>query len=190
MDIFRKRRSIRKYKPGVIDSSLIMKLVDCASLAPSAANLQPVRYIAVNSPDRVKEVMKYVKWAGYVRPRRNPVPGREPAAFIAVFHDTTVSNSPFAAYDVGAAVQTLLLAAVDNGLGGCWLGAIEKDELKALLDAPATWQLHCMVALGYPDEEPVVEPVQNGNIRYYLDDSDVLHVPKRSVNDILRWANE
>ncbi len=190
MDIFRKRRTIRRYKQKPITKEQIEDLIDCARLAPSAANLQPLKYIAVNDETLIKNALKYLHWAGYVRPHRDPSENTKPTALILVCHDKKISNSGYVAYDVGAAVQTILLSATDKGLGACWLGAIDKEPLRELFDIPLNWQLHCVIALGWPDESPVVEEAKNGDIRYYLDENDQLYVPKRNLLDVMRWANE
>ncbi len=187
MDIFRKRRSIRRYTGDVVKKELIVDLIDKARLYPSAGNLQPVRFLSTNRPSTIEKALSFLRWASYVRPRRDPVPGKGPGALVLVCHDREVSNSPFVPYDVGSAVQTLLLACVERGLGACWLGAIDKEGLRSLFRVPGHWEIHCVVALGYPAEEPVVDPVVDGDIRYFLDENDVLHVPKRSLEEVFRW---
>jgi len=44
-----------------------------------------------------------------------------------------------------------------------------------------------VVALGYPDENPTADEVRDGDIKYWLDENGVLHVPKRDLKDIVKW---
>ncbi len=186
-DIFHRRRTIRRFEPKPVPKEAIEWLIDCARLAPSAANLQPLRFIATVDDKVIGSALPFLRWAGYVRPRRDPVPGAYPKAMVVVCHDREVSDSHFLCYDVGSAVQTILLAGVSRGLGGCWIGAIEEAGLRDVFKVSENWKIHCVVALGYPAEDPVVEEAKGGEIRYFLDDSDRLHVPKRPLSEVLRW---
>ena len=187
-DIFYIRRSIRRFKERPVDKEILEEILDRARLYPSAANLQPVRFIVTLSDERISRALPYLRWAAYVKPRRDPIPGKGPKALVLVCHDRRVSDTPYVPYDVSAACQTLLLAAVEKGLGGCWLGAIDRDGLGSIFDISSHWYLHCVLALGYPDECPVIEQVKDGDIRYFLDQDDVLRVPKRSLSEVVLWV--
>ncbi|MBO5644455.1 MAG: nitroreductase family protein, partial [Lentisphaeria bacterium] len=79
-----------------------------------------------------------------------------------------------------------LLAAADNGLGCCWIGAFNKEEAKKILSLGDDTDLHFLVAVGYPAESPVYDDVNAGDsVAYYLDDNDLLHVPKIKTEDIV-----
>ncbi len=187
-DIFYSRRSIRRFKDIPVDPDLLKGIIDRARFYPSASNLQPVRFMVTVSREKILSALPYMRWAGYIRPKRDPVPGKEPKALIVVCHDRKISDSRYVPYDVGAAVQSLLLAGVQEGLGGCWIGAIDKAGIREVFEVPSDWEVHCVVALGYPDENPIVEECHRGNIRYFLDEKDVLHVPKRSLEEVMRWV--
>ncbi len=184
LDAIRGRRSIRRFKQAKVDDATLLSLVEAATLAPSGGNAQPLRYVIVRSPAQVKSVFDLVAWAAHVRPRRTPVWGANaPAAFIAVCATAGADNALVFA-DAGAAIQSMLLRAVDLGLGCCWLGAFNKgkaDETLKLKD------LNCvfLVAVGCPDESPVLESISLAEpTAYHLDGDDVLHVPKHSVSSV------
>jgi len=79
------------------------------------------------------------------------------------------------------------MVAYDEGLGSCILASVDRKKLRKVLNVPESLDVALVVALGYPAENPVVEPVSDGNINYWLDKNGVLHVPKRDIKDIVRW---
>ena len=89
--------------------------------------------------------------------------------------------------DAGLAAQSILLGAVEQGLGGCMLGNVRREELmKAFgLDA-GRYELLLVIALGVPAETAVLEPLpQDGDIRYWRDENGVHHVPKRPLEELV-----
>jgi len=86
--------------------------------------------------------------------------------------------------DAAAAIENMILTAVEKGIGSCWIGSVKREELAKILNIPEHCTIDSVVALGYPDESPVAEDTDK-DIAYYLDDKDVLHVPKRKLKDVL-----
>lgn len=183
-EAIQKRRSIRKYKQLTVDEKIIKKLIDAGRVAPQGANLQPLKYIVVNSKELLNGIFDTIGWAGHIRPEGNPKPGEEPTAYIVILVDTEIKK---AGYDVdaGAATENILLTAEEEGIGTCWLGAINREKIKEILNIPDRYIIHTMVALGYPAEEPVMEELKDDSIKYYKDENEVLHVPKRKLEDII-----
>ncbi len=186
-EILAKRRSIRVFEQKKLDDTLLLELIRAATNAPSAANRQVLRYRIVRTPEKVREVFMLTNWGGHVKPNRNPIPGQtSPAAFIAVCVKKRPDNSlpPWAAEDSGAAIQSMLFAAVNLGFGGCWLGAFDREKVMEILDEK---NLTCLslVAFGYPGETPEREWIEPGNeTKYYLDENNLLHVPKYTPESI------
>ena len=90
--------------------------------------------------------------------------------------------------DCGAAIQTIQLAAWGKGIGCCWLGSIDRKEIHTLLELPSDTAILYLIALGYAAEKPVSEDIDDpGKVIYYLDDQDLLHVPKLSVKSLTVW---
>lgn len=182
-DLIRNRRTIRKFQQRKLERVQLERMIDAARLAPSANNMQPLKYIIVNDEEKVKPFFKYVNWAGYIAPAGNPKTGEEPVAYIVILLDTQVRESGYE-LDVGAAVQNILITALEEGIGSCWMGAINREGIQKLLDIPDRYKINTVVSLGYPSESPVAED-ENGSTKYYKDDSGVLHVPKRKLSDII-----
>jgi hypothetical protein len=113
-----------------------------------------------------------------------PAEGERPAAYIVILNDTTIAKVP--GVDYGIAAQSIMLGAAERGLGGCMIGSIEKDALRKVLDIPDQFEIVLVLALGKPAEKVVIEDVgPDGNIRYYRDDQDVHHVPKRTLEELI-----
>jgi hypothetical protein len=71
------------------------------------------------------------------------------------------------------------------GLGGCMLGNIKRDRLRALLNIPGQYEILLVIALGVPREQVVIDEVRNGDIKYWRDADRVHHVPKRSRRELI-----
>lgn len=91
-----------------------------------------------------------------------------------------------AAHDEGIIGQTILLAAVEKGLGGCFIGNIDRAQLDKDLNIPDGMTVKLVIALGVPKEEVIIETVNEGDdIKYYRDEQQVHHVPKIKLEDLL-----
>lgn len=177
------RRTIRKFSQTQIPDENLKKYVNAARLAPSGANLQPVKYVIVQSADMVQKVFSHVRWAAYIAPEGNPKKGEEPTAFVAILADTAIRSAGYEA-DMGAAVASFILAAEEDGVGACWMGSIDYEKISELLELAPEQKLLCVVALGYKAEQPVAVEMDN-DIKYYKDEHGVLHVPKRKLDEVL-----
>ena len=182
-ELIRSRRTIRKFQQKVIEREQLEKMVDAARLAPSGANMQPLKYIIVDEADKVEQIFKLVKWAAYIAPAGNPREEERPVAYIIILVDKEIRESGYE-LDAGAAAQNIFLTALEEGIGSCWMGAIDRDGIRKLLNIPDRYLINTLAALGYPAESPVPED-ENGSIRYYKDEKGVLHVPKRKLEDVM-----
>ncbi len=188
-DALKARRSIRRFKQDKIEDAALSQLLEAAVSAPSAGNGQPLRYAVVRTPEHVKSLFDLTAWAAHVRPKRTPVWGvSSPVAFIAVCVASGVEQMPLVYSDAGAAIENILLKALDLGLGGCWLGAFDKNKAADAIGLDKDLVCLYLIALGVPDEKPVMEMVdESASLKYSVDDSDVLHVPKRAPRCVAVW---
>ncbi len=177
------RRTIRRFRPEPVPRELLERLVNAARLAPSAANVQPLEFVVVDEAARGAEVFPALKWAAYIAPAGDPRPGEEPAAYVVTLVNTKLREKMFE-YDVGAAMQNMILAALAEGVGACWLLSIDRDRLRAALGVPDGYRIDSVLALGYPAEEPAAE-VLGDSCRYWKDAEGRLHVPKRALASVL-----
>jgi len=180
----RERRSIRRFTQEQPDSKVLEELVDAARFAPSMINRQPLEYVLVTEKRRVEDTFRCLTLAKLVSPKREPGPHQRPTAYIVVCVNNNVMESGYE-YEVGAAVQTIMLTAWEKGIGSCWVRNIDRMGIREIFDIPIHIEADSVIALGYPAEEPrVVE--SDGETDYYVDDQDVLNVPKRSLDSILQ----
>lgn len=178
-----KRRTIRKFKQEPIKTETLKKLINAARVAPSGSNMQPLKYALVNEKPIVDKVFEQVKWAGYIAPEGNPKEDERPVAFIVVLADTEIRKAGYE-LDIGAAAQNIFLTAEEEGIGTCWMGAVDRDKIREILQIPEKYVINTVIALGYRGENPVLED-EKGSIKYYKDENGVLHVPKRKLEDII-----
>jgi nitroreductase len=110
-----------------------------------------------------------------------------PTAYIVICVDTQISKAPDNANtDIGIAAQSMLLAAVEQGLGGCMIGNYEKAQASEALALPERYVPQLIVAIGKPAETVVLtDPAEDGSVKYYRDANDVHYVPKRKLEDII-----
>lgn len=180
------RRTVRRFKPQPVPRELLERVVDAGRLAPSAANMQPLRFVVVDNDGQRKEIFPCLKWAAYIAPEGDPKPGQEPAAYIVTLVDTRIREKMFE-YDVGAAMENMILAALSEGVGSCWLLSVDRDRVRKILGVPDEYRIDCVLALGYPDEEPTAE-VMGESHRYWKDAQGRLHVPKRPFASVVSFV--
>lgn len=179
------RRSIRQFKPDPVSKELLKDFVNAGRLAPSAANRQPLEFIVVDEEGLRNQVFPCLKWAGYIAPEGNPKPGQEPQAYIVVLVNTRVREKGFE-WDVGAAVENIILAAWQSGIGSCWIVSVDKERVRELLKVPEQYKIDSVLALGYPAETPVIEEMKD-SVEYWKDQEGRLHVPKRDLEDVIHF---
>jgi nitroreductase len=180
-----KRRTIRRFKQKLIPLEILKKLVNAGRLSPSSANLQPIEYIIIEEVDLVARVFGTLKWAGYISPAGNPLPGERPVAYIVVLANKK-KNPGSCERDAAAAIENMLLVALEEGIGSCWLGAIDINKLAGILELLEHIKIDSVIALGYSNESPQIEEMKD-SVKYWKDDDSVLHVPKRRIDDVLYY---
>ena len=177
------RRTIRKFKQDKISDDILKKLLNAGRVAPSAGNIQPLKYVLVTSDDNVARVFDNVKWAAYIAPEGDPKEGERPTAYICILVDKDIRKDYYQ-IDIGLAAENIMLSAWEENIGCCLMGAIDRDNISNILDIDNDrYILDSVIALGYINQEAIFKDTDN-SIKYYLED-DILHVPKRKMDDIL-----
>mgnify|MGYP001142873488 FL=1 len=178
------RRSIRKYKPDEIERKLIEEIIYSASLAPSAKNRQPWKFIVYQGKekDKLVDVMRHginsekmthelmPEWAFAIPDAENTVRiMQEVPCLIAVLN--TNQYTPFASIEnekriveisdslsIGAAIENMILTATGYGLGTLWIAntCFAYNELMDFIGTDS--QLTGIVAVGFADEAPAKRP--------------------------------
>ncbi len=180
------RRTIRRFAQRPVPDAELKHLIDMARFASCGSNKQLLRYLIIRQPETVKTVFDCTRWAGLVAPRRTPQWGIDaPPAFIAV--TIPADASPIVIADAGAAIQSIEFAAWERSLGCCWFASFDPQVVKAATALDDSRKVLYLVAVGFPAESPVTEEAVDGDVAYYLDDQDTLHVPKLPVDELCQW---
>jgi len=183
-NLIKKNRSYRRfYEKEKIKEETILELIDHARLSPSAANRQPLKYIISCSKKSNNSIFSNLSWAGYIKDWPGPKKGERPAAYIVILGDKNIAKKYWA--DPGIAIQSILLAAVEKGLGGCTFAAIDKENLRIDLNIDNQYKILYILALGKPKENVKIEKLEHDNIKYWRDEKQVHHVPKRNLKDLI-----
>ena len=176
------RRSVRKYKSDPISDEILQEIMEAALAAPSATNLQQWYFVVLRSPEvleELKDVMSHVaeKMVPGLEQRfaKYPEVCRETEVFLRSLGNAPVcvlafclkeyENRDEALESIGAAVENLMLAAWDKGVGSCWMaGPVESGYGPVLQErfAPGKGELVAAIALGYPDQTPKMPARKEG----------------------------
>ena len=176
------RRSIRKFQQRGISIEKLKKFVNAARLAPSAANLQPLEFFIVNKKDLCDNVFKALNWAGYITPKWTPDENQRPTAYIITI--VAEPNNKWYQRDVSFATENIILAAEEEDIGSCVICKIDKEKLRKALEIPNNMVIDSVIALGYKAEKSVIEDYVD-TVKYWRDEKEIMHVPKRKLKDII-----
>ena len=147
MDAIRARYSVRKYKNKKIEEDKLLRILEAGRAAPSAKNLQEWRFVVVHDREKIQRLMAAAKNQRFV--------GEAPVVIAACAEtDYYIMSCGQFAYpiDVAIAVDHMTLAAVEEGLGTCWVGAFYEDQVKEILNIPGRIRVVQLLSLGYPDD--------------------------------------
>ena len=178
-----KRRTVRKFTQDKVQREELIRIIDCARLSATAANLQPLKFAIIDG-DTAKKVYPFTKWAGYLKDWE-PSQSERPTAYIAVLTDTSIKSADKSEVDCGSAIADMMFEAVELGLGSCWLGAIDREGIKSLLGLDDKYYVSYLLAVGYSAQTGYVFDVKDDNVHYYFDESGNVHVPKRTLDEVL-----
>ena len=184
-DLIERNRSYRRFDDGcLIEKDTLRELVELARLSGSASNMQPLKYMLSCESKRNAVIFDYLAWAGYLTDWAGPGEAERPTGYIIILGDKRISKD--FGCDHGIAAQSILLGAVERGLGGCMIGSIDRKGLRESLDIDGQLEILLVIALGKPSEKVLLEELgTEGNIQYYRDGQGVHHVPKRFLEEII-----
>ena len=189
-DLILKNRSYRRFDESIaIPMEKLQAWVDLARCTPSAQNKQPLKYILSNNRETNEIIFDTLAWAGALKDWVGPAEGERPSAYIIILRDRQLTNN--SGLDPGIAAQSILLGAVEDGFGGCMLGAINRPKLDPNLGIVDQYETMIVIALGKPNEIIVLEDAQPGDdITYYRDEQSNHHVPKRTLDELILQSYE
>ena len=186
MDLLKTRRSCRRFCQQPIPQEVIDRILQAAAWASSAANLQPLSYVVIQSEQAVSQIFELTRWAAYL-PKEQGCPKKteRPVLFIGVIQNKDISAK--CDVDVGLSVSNMTLSAWNDGVASCILGAFDRAKVTAFLGLPEIQVVHTLVAFGYPAQKSILTEVKGGNIKYRLNENGDVVVPKRNIHDITTY---
>jgi nitroreductase len=177
MGAIEKRRSVRKYKPDEIPEDVLDKLLNAMRLAPSGKNRQPWKFTVVRDKTtkaKLADACNGQKWIAEA-PVVIVACGSEKEAAVryyrdgqaiigvgwdieAEMEDGSIEYESCLPMDLAIALDHLTLAAVEEGLGTCWIGALNEHQVKELLSVPDDVRAALVMPIGYPVSWPEPRP--------------------------------
>lgn len=183
-DLISKTRSYRRFDESYrIKTKTLESLIDLARLSPSGANRQPLKYLIYNTPEACERVFPFIAWAGYLLEWAGPEKGERPSGYIIILGDKSVTD--IFGVDHGIAAQSIMLGASEAGLGGCIIASIKREELRDDLKIPDNFEILLILALGKPVEKVIIDEIKEGDVKYWRDNENTHHVPKRKLKDLI-----
>jgi nitroreductase len=154
MECIRGRASVREYKPDPVADSVLKDIMDAAVMAPSSGNVQDWEFVIVKTPEGRSALSAAAFNQGFV--------AKAPVVVVVCSDLERISKAYgergkalYSVQNTSAAIQNLMLAAWDRGLGTCWIGAFSEEAVKEAVVLPTNVRPFALVTLGYPAAEPV-----------------------------------
>jgi len=154
-EVIRTRRSIRSYKSDPIPDEVLMRVLEAARIAPSGSNRQPWKFIIVKSEELKKKIAAACHNQMFI--------AEAPVVVVACGYNIHYNRGGYMGdlsmlVDVSIAFTHLILAARAEGLGTCWIGSFDNEEVKEILGIPRDVNVVAITPLGYPRDEGFGEP--------------------------------
>lgn len=158
--VIRTRRSVRSYKKDPIPEEVLNRVLESARIAPSGSNRQPWKFILIKDDVLRQKMISACNNQKFV--------AEAPLIVVACGRKLPTNRGGYMGelgmlLDVAIAFTQLILAARAEGLGTCWIGAFNNDEIKKLLEIPDGYEVVATTPLGYPSEDVFTEPRNRKN---------------------------
>ena len=144
-EVIRNRYSVREYLDVPVEAEKLARVLEAARLAPSGSNRQPWRFVVVQDPQRRAAMAKACCDQAFLATAAVVIAG------VGLQPDRVMRcQVPGDPVDLAIALEHIALAAVNEGLGTCWIGAFDQDAVRSVLGIPDTAKVIEVMALGYP----------------------------------------
>jgi nitroreductase len=183
-DLFIKTRTYRRFdETHRISQETLENLVDLARISATGGNRQPLKYLLYNKQEDCEKIFPYLAWAAYLKDWPGPDKGERPSAYIVILGDRTITDN--FGVDHGIAAHSILLGATNEGLGGCIIASLKREDLCDDLKIPDKYEVLLVIALGKPSEIVILDEIKDDDVKYWRDDKGNHHVPKRNLKDLI-----
>lgn len=146
-EVIKTRKSIRDYEDTPVPEDKLLRVIEAARLAPSGSNRQAWKFIVVRDNKRRQKLAQAAERQTFV--------GKAPVVIAAVStipELVMICGVPACVVDLSIAVDHITLAATDEGLGTCWIGAFSQEAARDILNIPDKYQIIALLPLGYPKQ--------------------------------------
>jgi nitroreductase len=149
-ELIQHRYSVRAYKPDMVEDDKLLKVLDAARLAPTAANRQPFQLIVIHTQGREAELRRMYHREWFIQaPIIICAVGLNPQGWVR-----GADGRNYTDIDVTIAFDHLILEAANQGLGSCWIAAFNPDAVRQVLGLPEEAEPIALTPLGYPADQP------------------------------------
>lgn len=148
-DLIQKRYSVRAYKPDPVEEAKLSQVLEAARLAPTACNRQPFQIVVVHTAGRQAELKRIYKADWFAQ-----APLVLCACGLPFQNWVRRDGKNYNDVDVTIAMDHLILAAANLGLGTCWIGAFDPAAAREVLGLPVEVEPIAFTPLGYPADQP------------------------------------
>lgn len=182
------RRSYRKFdEERALSKEDIDGILSSIKFASCANNRQFLRFISVESKEKVLDIFEKTRWAASLpNGAGRPNEGERPVYFIAILSDKE-KKLKFDGVDQGLVISNLTLAAAERGIGSCIIGSVTDENMREILSYDDKYTCNLLVAFGYPKIKSSIKEIDLGEDQsYYLDDDGNNIVPKYKLDDVVR----
>ena len=180
--LLRKNRSYRGYDPScVVTQAQLRRIAEVCTRVPSGRNQQALRFKLITKDTGSDRMQGLYKLGGALPELHLPFPGTEPEAFIIVC--SVKEPDRWVNMDIGIAAQSMLLKAVEMGLGGICIGAFNPAAVTEAFALPCPPQL--VIAIGKPAEQIELVKVRAGEPLQYYRENGIHYVPKIVLDDLI-----
>ncbi|MEM3445689.1 MAG: nitroreductase family protein [Thermoplasmata archaeon] len=152
MEAITTRRSVRKFQEKDVAEEIVEKLVEIGNLAPSAGNLQARDFIVVRERSTREALARAALNQEFV--------AEAPVDIVLCTNERKIKRygtrgtTLYTYQDTAAAAMLIMLAALEYGLGTCWVGAFDEEAVRKILQIPEYARPVIILPLGYPAEQP------------------------------------
>ncbi len=138
-ECIRKRRAVREFLDKEVPDQVIVKILEAGRLAPSQRNRQPWHFIVVKDRGKLARLAEAAPYGRYI--------ADAPLAIAVV-----LDNAKMGSFDSGRAIENMLLAAWEEGVGTCFTSGLDQDKVNAELNVPDSMEIAAVMPYGYPKE--------------------------------------
>ncbi len=149
LELVKSRYSVRSYQPRPVEQDKLDRILEAVRLAPSGSNRQPWKFVVVRDGEVRRRLVAACADQQFLAEAPVVVAG------VGLMPDRVMRcDIPGDPVDVTIAMEHLALAATAEGLGTCWIGAFDQDQVREVLGIPKSAKVVAVMTLGYPADNP------------------------------------